>query len=166
MKLRLILGDQLNAQHSWFKEVRDDVVYVMFEMRQETDYVRHHIQKVVAFFLAMRAFAEDRRNEGHKVVYWTLDDPKNKHDLPSNLKAVAQELQATSWAYQLPDEWRLDQQLGKLSEEWDLPCEVARHGALFDRARYPPKFLWVKGLSHGELLSHDAKEVRRPHGEW
>ena len=28
-----------------FDEVNPDVVYVMAEMRQETDYVKHHIQK-------------------------------------------------------------------------------------------------------------------------
>ena len=55
MTIRLILGDQLNEQHSWYKNVDDAVCYVMFEMRQETDYVKHHIQKVVAFFSAMRA---------------------------------------------------------------------------------------------------------------
>ena len=56
--------DQLNAEHSWFEEVNDNVCYVMFEMRQETDYVKHHIQKVVAFFGAMRNFARAREKEG------------------------------------------------------------------------------------------------------
>ena len=37
--LRLILGDQLNSGHSWFQRPRKDVVYVLMEMRQETDYV-------------------------------------------------------------------------------------------------------------------------------
>ncbi|MGB1074508.1 MAG: cryptochrome/photolyase family protein, partial [Flavobacteriales bacterium] len=36
--LRLLLGDQLNAAHPWFDTVSDDVVYLMAEMRQETDY--------------------------------------------------------------------------------------------------------------------------------
>jgi deoxyribodipyrimidine photolyase-related protein len=55
--LRLILGDQLNERHSWFSEHQKDVVYVMMEIRQETHYVTHHIQKVTAFFTAMRSFA-------------------------------------------------------------------------------------------------------------
>jgi len=41
--LRLILGDQLNHQHSWFQQVDENVVYVMMEVRSETDYVVHHI---------------------------------------------------------------------------------------------------------------------------
>ena len=48
--LRLILGDQLNSTHSWFSKVDENVVYCLFEMRQETDYVTHHIQKIAGFF--------------------------------------------------------------------------------------------------------------------
>jgi deoxyribodipyrimidine photolyase-related protein len=51
--VRLILGDQLNSNHSWFNTVDDSVVYVMMEVRSETDYAKHHIQKVVGFFAAM-----------------------------------------------------------------------------------------------------------------
>jgi deoxyribodipyrimidine photolyase-related protein len=43
--VRLILGDQLNSNHSWFNTVDDSVVYVMMEVRSETDYAKHHIQK-------------------------------------------------------------------------------------------------------------------------
>ena len=35
--LRLILGDQLDPQHSWFSAPDDEVVYVLMEVRQETD---------------------------------------------------------------------------------------------------------------------------------
>ena len=50
--LRLILGDQLNEQHSWFQKPDKNVSFVLMEIRQETDYVVHHIQKVAAFFAA------------------------------------------------------------------------------------------------------------------
>ena len=42
--LRLLLGDQLNPQHSWFATRDDGVVYVLMEVRQETEYVLHHAQ--------------------------------------------------------------------------------------------------------------------------
>ena len=35
--IRLILGDQLNQNHSWFNTIDNDVVYLMAEMRQETE---------------------------------------------------------------------------------------------------------------------------------
>jgi deoxyribodipyrimidine photolyase-related protein len=65
--LRLILGDQLNHLHHWFKKPDDQVSYVMMEIRQETDYATHHIQKVAAFFAAMRAFGDYLRNHGHQL---------------------------------------------------------------------------------------------------
>ena len=80
-KLRLILGDQLNSKHSWFKEKDENTIYLMAEMYQETDYVKHHIQKVVAFFLSMRNFAEAIEKAGHQIVYFTISDPKNLQNL-------------------------------------------------------------------------------------
>ena len=65
--LRLILGDQLDPQHPWFARVDPGVLHVMMEMRQETDYVLHHAQKILAIFAAMRAFAARLRDEIHKL---------------------------------------------------------------------------------------------------
>jgi deoxyribodipyrimidine photolyase-related protein len=59
--LRLVLGDQLNPEHSWFRQVDLQVVYVLMEVRQETDYVLHHAQKILAIFAAMRDFARQLR---------------------------------------------------------------------------------------------------------
>jgi len=49
-RLRWILGDQLDANHSWFNEVDPQTLYVIAELHQETNYVRHHVQKIVSFF--------------------------------------------------------------------------------------------------------------------
>ena len=83
--LRLILGDQLNEKHSWFKNPDRHVTYVMMEIRQETDYVKHHIQKVAAFFTAMRAFAQRLGELGHRVIYLSLDDGKNQQTIDGNI---------------------------------------------------------------------------------
>lgn len=109
--LRLILGDQLNSKHSWFQRVDANTVYCLFEMRQETDYAKHHIQKVAGFFAAMRAFANDLQAAGHQVVYFTLSDKRNTQSLTSNLDLLIKELGATHFEYLLPDEYRLDEQL-------------------------------------------------------
>ena len=109
--LRLILGDQLNCQHSWYKTVSEKNTYCMFEMRQETDYVKHHIQKVVGFFAAMQEFSKHLESQGHKVVYLTLDDSSNLQNLEDNLNALILSLGITNFEYQSPDEYRLDAQL-------------------------------------------------------
>jgi deoxyribodipyrimidine photolyase-related protein len=56
--VRLILGDQLNHQHSWYDETRGDVLCVVAELFEEVGYVKHHVQKICAFFLAMQRFSE------------------------------------------------------------------------------------------------------------
>lgn len=121
--LRLILGDQLNVQHSWYKEKRQEVIYCLFEMRQETDYVAHHIQKVVGFFEAMRNFAETLKKDGHKVIYFKLDEENNQQDLVENLKFLIEEHSIEKFEYQLPDEWRLDKQLKDFCENIDIESE-------------------------------------------
>lgn len=124
MIVRLLLGDQLHIGHAWFAAVDDDVVYAIFEMRQETDYARHHIQKVIAFFAAMRAFAEALQAAGHRVHYVRLDDPDNAQTLPGNLERCLERFEATAFEYQLPDEWRLDEQLRAFADGLELPTRA------------------------------------------
>lgn len=109
--LRLVLGDQLNPAHPWFAERSDEVVYVLMEIRQETDYVMHHAQKILAIFAAMRRFAEQLREAGHRVRYLAIDHPANRQSLPDNLTRLLHQHGASQLEYQAPDEWRLDQQL-------------------------------------------------------
>ncbi len=113
--LRLILGDQLNHQHSWFQQQDKEVVYIMMEVRQETDYVVHHIQKVIAFFVAMRTFAEVIKSAGHEVIYLRLDDTNNLQSIHHNIMATIQVSDFESFEYQLPDEYRVDEQLKNLA---------------------------------------------------
>jgi deoxyribodipyrimidine photolyase-related protein len=109
--LRLILGDQMNSDHSWFRTVQEDVLYIMAEVRQETDYAHHHIQKVLGFFAAMRAFAGALRERGHRVEYVRLDNPANPQTFTGILEKLLEEHNASRFEYQLPDEYRLDKQL-------------------------------------------------------
>lgn len=124
MTLRLILGDQLNSNHSWFKRKNQNVLYFIAEMRQETDYVTHHIQKIVGFFSAMRNFSEELKNEGHNVEYWTLDDEDNTQNLSENLNYLIEKHSIDKFEYLLPDEYRLDQQLKEFCSKLDISSEA------------------------------------------
>ena len=128
MKLRLILGDQLNLQHPWFEVVDQEVTYILMEMRQETDYAPHHIQKVVGFFGAMRHFAKILKQQEHQVIYLKLDDTENQQSLSANLNALIEQKQITSFEYQAPDEYRLDQQLKIFCEGINLPTAIVDSG--------------------------------------
>lgn len=124
MNLRLILGDQLNSNHSWFREASDSVLYFMAEMRQETDYVTHHIQKVVGFFQSMREFSEELKKRGHQVIYYTLGDPRNQHSLTENIQQIILEKGITKFEYLLPDEFRLDKQLNDFCEALSIETQA------------------------------------------
>ena len=114
--LRLILSDQLNSNHSWFKSVDDSVTYVMMEIRTETDYTQHHIQKVVGIFAAMRNFAQQLKSNNHNLIYFHLNDENNLQSFQSNIQSLISKHQFTNFEYQLADEYRVDQDLKQLCD--------------------------------------------------
>ncbi|MDT3402788.1 cryptochrome/photolyase family protein [Mucilaginibacter terrae] len=123
--LRLILGDQLNSKHSWYKQVDNDVIYIMLEVMQEQQYVKHHIQKILAFFAAMRNFAHQLTQKGHEVIYIKLNDKANQQDFAQNIKHIITKGKIKRFEYQLPDEYRLDEQLKQLCNELDIETATA-----------------------------------------
>jgi len=124
--MRLLLGDQLGRGHSWFDETDDDTLYVLAELRQETDYARHHVQKVLAFFAAMAALADDLEEAGHRVLHLTLDDTADFDDLPALLSHLLSESGAETFEYQRPDEYRLMRQLSEFCDDLEIASRCCR----------------------------------------
>lgn len=112
--IRLILGDQLNARHSWYRQKDDSVLYLIAELPQETAYVKHHIQKLCAFFLAMHSFADALTKAGHKVLFLDLNESSKYKDLSNLIQSICQDNNAQIFEYQRPDEHRLLSQLEAL----------------------------------------------------
>jgi deoxyribodipyrimidine photolyase-related protein len=119
--LRLILGDQLNINHNWFKTIDESVTYVLMEIRSETDYAQHHIQKVVGFFAAMRNFSEELQQRKHHVIYIRLTDEGNLQNFDKNCQAIITKYQFTKFEYLLPDEYRLDEHLKSFTSTLEIP---------------------------------------------
>jgi len=126
--LRLILGDQLNGAHPWFDRPRPDIAYTIMEVRQETDYAVHHIQKVAGFFAAMRQFADALIKKGHPVFYFRLDDPENTQSIEENVRHLIQKKGFSFFEYQLPDEYRMDQLLMQAASRLPVPVNVIDTG--------------------------------------
>lgn len=122
--LRLILGDQLNPQHSWFRSVDPDAAYVMMEILPETAYVTHHVQKLASFFAAMRNFAAHMQKQGHRFIYFRLDDPENRQSFEDNIRSILKSLKFQRFEYLLPDEYRLDRQLSVFADSLGIPIAV------------------------------------------
>lgn len=172
--LRLILGDQLNAAHPWFREKRADVIHVMAELRAEGSYVRHHAQKLIGFLAAMRAFAAALEKAGHRVHYVRITEPDAGLDFVALLQKLARHHGATAIAYQLPDEWRLDRQLDGLEAATGLPVTVhdtqhfyttrAEVGAFFGHKQWRMEWFYREmRRRHGILLKADGAPAG---GQW
>ena len=159
--LRLILGDQLNPEHSWFSAPDDKVVYVLMEIRQETDYVLHHAQKIIAIFAAMRDFARQLRLSGHRVHYLAIDDPANRQSLPANLDALIAQYSASAFEYQAPDEWRLDRQLADYASQLAIPGRMVDSEHFYTR-RDEAAQLFAERKQW--LMEHFYRQMRMRHG--
>lgn len=161
--LRLVMGDQLNAAHSWWQSPQEDVLYVMMELRQETDYVKHHIQKVVGFFLAMRAFAECRKAEGHHVDYWPIDDARQRGSLVDHLDDLIEKHEIERFEYLLPDEYRLDEQLRGYGERLAIRRKAVQVKA-YDTEHFLTTRTTVEELFRGKktyLMERFYREMRK-----
>ncbi len=158
--LRPLLGDQLNENHSWFGQVNPEVTYLLMEVREEASYVRHHIQKVVAIFLAMRAFAERLEELGHQVKYLRLDDEGNQGSLAENIKQLVDAEGFDSLEMQEPDEWRIDQKLRALASKLEIPVSfVSSEHFYTERGELAEVFKGRKTY----VMEHFYRTLRRKH---
>jgi len=158
--LRLVLGDQLNENHSWFQKVDENVVYVLMEVASETDYVTHHIQKVIGFFAAMRNFSKKLKSEGHTVVYIYLNDLTNQQTFAGNLGQLITENNFSTFEYQEPDEYRLDQLLQNFCATLSISFEM------FDSEHFLSERSFLKEFFRGKktfLMESFYRQMRKTH---
>ena len=160
-ELRLILGDQLNPHHSWFDTCSPNVIYVMLELRAETAYVLHHAQKIIAIFAAMRAFAAELKEKGHRVRYVRLSEGSNRGTLEDNLNALIAHYHAGRVMWQEPDEWRLDAQLQAWAKTAtvETTCVSSEH---FFTSREQVSAFFASRKSW--RMEYFYREMRRQHG--
>lgn len=158
--LRLILGDQLNSNHSWYQSKDKSVLYVLMEVRSETDYVWHHIQKACAFFAAMENFAEHLKSEGHQVKYIKLDDKDNLQSFEKNCNTLIEEYGIEKFEYQLPDEYRLDEALAKYEKSLSIATKVFDTEHFFTKRNDVKDFFQEKKLI---LMENFYRHMRKEH---
>ena len=94
------------------------------EVLPETQYVTHHIQKIIGFFLAMRAFKTHLENKGHQVFYFKLDQENNTQEFYTNILQLIDTYEFEKFEYLLPDEYRLDEILKEVCQNIKIPTEV------------------------------------------
>lgn len=156
--LRLVLGDQLNPLHSWFRETDGRILYVLMEIRTETDYAWHHIQKATAFFAAMERFARQIRSTGHDVKYFRLDDADNLQGFDSNCAALIKAHGITRFEYQQPDEYRVDALLEQFCKSLAIPVEMADSEHFYTKRNDVADFFEGKKMLLMENFYHDMRK--------
>lgn len=159
--LRLILGDQLNIQHSWFSEDPEKSEYVVMEVSREATYVKHHIQKVVLFFLAMRAFSQDLTDRGFHVRYIKLDDASNAQSFVANIQQLLDTGRYSAFEYQQPDEYRVAEELSAFLKTLELP------GRMVTSEHFLTEPEFFKRVFHGHkryTMETFYREVRKKYG--
>ena len=118
-----ILGDQLSRDLASLRgRAKDDTVILMAEVWDEATYVRHHKQKIVLVFSAMRHFAEELRDAGWQVDYVRLDEEGNSGSLTGEVARAVEEHGPRAIHVVEPGEWRLREDF----DTWEgkFPCEV------------------------------------------
>ncbi len=123
--LRLVLGDQLTRSISSLQDIdpQRDVV-LMVEVAEEATYVKHHKQKLVFIFSAMRHFAQSLRDEGIAVDYVRLTDAGNSGSFTGELHRAVQRYRPDRVVVTEPGEWRVWQMMQGWQEELSVPVDI------------------------------------------
>ncbi|MCE4223972.1 cryptochrome/photolyase family protein [Methylobacterium sp. C25] len=110
--LRFVLGDQLHRRIASLIDIdpEHDAV-LMVEVRDEATYVRHHKQKIVFLFSAMRHFAAELTEKGIAVDYVRLDDRGNSGSLTGELQRAIARHGPDRVVVTEPGEWRVWQMM-------------------------------------------------------
>ncbi len=159
--LRLVLGDQLNHNHSWFENVEQNVTYLLMEVRSETDYATHHIQKIVGFFAAMQAFSKELQSKNHHVKYLYLNDLDNLQSFPENIKYLIEKDGYTNFEYQLPDEYRLDELLKTCCQQLSIQTSMVESEHFLSTRTELAVFFKVKKTYLMESFYHMMRKKHR-----
>ncbi|MCX7349704.1 MAG: cryptochrome/photolyase family protein [Alphaproteobacteria bacterium] len=105
--LRIVLGDQLTRSLASLRDYQRGDTVLMMEVVEEATYVKHHKQKMVLIFSAMRHFADELSRQGCSVDYVRLDDPTNTGSFTTEVqRAIARHMPTRILATE-PGEWRV-----------------------------------------------------------
>ncbi len=122
--LRLVLGDQLSDNLSALRDLAPGDRVLMAEVMAEATYVRHHKQKLVLVFAAMRRFADRLSERGVDVRYVRLDDPDNTQDIPGEVLRALEDGGLDRIVATQPGEHRLTRAFESLVLQAPVPLEV------------------------------------------
>ena len=158
--LRVILGDQLSDGIATLKDMGETDIILMAEVMDEASYVRHHKKKLTFVFSAMRHFADRLREQGHEVVYVTLDDPDNSHSIRGEVKRHIALLQPDQIAITLASEYRLTEDIRSWQDFFSIPVHC------YDDDRFLASHQMFAAWAEGRKslrMEYFYRDMRRQH---
>ncbi|MBI1403037.1 MAG: cryptochrome/photolyase family protein [Porphyrobacter sp.] len=157
-----ILGDQLSRNLSSLESLSPgEAVILMMEVWDEATYVKHHKQKIVLIFAAMRHFAEALRAEGWQVDYVALGDAQNTGSFTGEVARAVERHGASEVRVTEAGEWRV----ARAMDEWEgrLPCPVTICPDTRFIATHAEFREWAEGRKH-LTMEYFYREMRRKTG--
>ena len=120
-----ILGDQLTRSLASLRgRTKDDTIILMMEVWDETIYVKHHKQKIVLIFSAMRHFAEELEDAGWTVEYTRLTDADNAHSFTGEIARAVERHDPRAIYVVEAGEWRVQQDIEQWPDKFDCAVEI------------------------------------------
>ena len=120
-----ILGDQLSRGLASLRETSpEQAVVLMMEVWEEATYVKHHKQKIVLIFSAMRHFAAELRRDGWTVDYVTCDDPENAGSFTGEVARAVERHSPACIRVVEPGEWRVRAAMDEWADKFACPVEI------------------------------------------
>ena len=157
-----VLGDQLTHSLASLRETpREDAIVLMMEVHEEATYVRHHQQKIVLIFSAMRHFAAELCDDGWTVEYIALDDPDNAGSFTGEVARAVERHSPCVVRVVEPGEWRVRAAMDEWTDKFACRVEILPD----DRFICPIREFasWAQGRDH-LTMEFFYREMRRKTG--
>ncbi|MXO72588.1 cryptochrome/photolyase family protein [Alteraurantiacibacter buctensis] len=120
-----VLGDQLTPTLASLRGCdKGTTIVLMMEVAEEATYVRHHQQKLVLFFSAMRHFAAELAADGWQVDYVRLDDPANAGTFSGEVARAVERHCPRAIRVVEPGEWRVLTAMQEWGDKLACPAEI------------------------------------------
>ena len=122
-----VLGDQLTRNLASIRgRTKDDTVILMMEVWDEATYVKHHKQKIVLIFSAMRHFAAELEDAGWTVDYVKLDAEDNAGSFTGETARAIERHEPRLVSVVEAGEWRVREDMEQWADKFACEVEILR----------------------------------------
>jgi deoxyribodipyrimidine photolyase-related protein len=123
--LRLVLADQLTHDVTALQDIdiSEDIVLIC-EVRNETNYVKHHKKKIAFLFSAMRHFAQELQDKGVHVRYVRLDDDDNAGSFTGEIKRALEAHKFDRIIATFPGEYRVLEEMKTWQDKFGIDVDI------------------------------------------